>query len=305
MRNLTLCLAAVLGLAGSVRADDNIVIVFDTSGSMGEYMRTAKATRMKATQDALVSVLSKVPDTTKVGVLTFNGWIYDLQAVDRAKLEAAIRGTSPGGGTPLYEHIKKGADRLLEERAKQLNVGSYKLIVATDGAADSDHLNQDGKFADGSFKPGCLKDIIGRGITVDAIGLDMRGDHPLKTQINGTYMTGDNPGNIQQSLQKSVAEVGFDGKDGAGQVSFDEIAALPDNFCKDAIRGLTEFRNYPIGDKPPVFVVKDGVLISVPQADTPGASDGMAWYWWVLIVIGGIVFVLVIIAVVNTNCGCR
>jgi Mg-chelatase subunit ChlD len=96
-------------------ADDNIVVVFDTSGSMAENMRTVKQSRMKTAQDALVSVLTQVPPTTKVGIITFNGWIYDLQPVDRAKLEEAIRGTSPSGGTPLYGFIKKGNFLALSE----------------------------------------------------------------------------------------------------------------------------------------------------------------------------------------------
>lgn len=296
-------LIAALAFASVSLADDNIVIVFDNSGSMGEYMRTAKATRMKVAQDALVSVLSKVPDTTNVGIITFDGWIYDLGKVDRPKLEAAIRGCRPNGGTPLFEYIKKGADRLLEERAKKLNVGYYKLLVVTDGEAQDTSLNQDNKWGDGSFRPGYLKDIISRGIVVDAIGLEMRQDHALKTQINGNYMRGDDPSSIEQSLKKSVAEVGFKGDDKTSEDAFSVINEMPETFVKASLQGLTEFRNQPIGELPPIRVVdENGQVKFVPNpANVPASGGGMGWGWWLLIGLGIVVVLLIIFVVVGAN----
>lgn len=295
--------AVVLCLTGArVVADDYVVVVFDTSGSMGESMRSAGGqTRMKVAQDALVGVLTQVPPTTKVGVVTFEGWIYDLQAVERAKLEGCIRAARPGGGTPLYQFIKTGADRLLVEREKNLNVGSYKLLVVTDGEAQDNNLNADGKFRNGEFKPGYLRDVVSRGIIVDAIGLEMSGGHSLATHINGTYMAGNDPASIQKSLQRSVAEVGFGGKDGVGQEAFDTINQMPEGFAKASIKGLTDFQNHPIGELPPIKVVNpDGTVSMVPNPDNaPPGGGGMAWYWWVLIVLGIFAAVTVAVAVAN------
>ena len=299
-----LTLAVLFGLCAPSFADDNIVIVFDTSGSMGEYMRTAKKTRIAVAQDALVSVLSKVPDTTKVGILTFGGWIYDLQKVDRAKIEEAIRGTRPGGGTHLYSYIKQGADRLLQERQKQGNVGYYKLLVVTDGEAQDANLNGDGEWNDGTFKPGVLKDIINRSIVVDTIALEMRNDHALKNQINGTYMRGDDPSSIEQSLKKAVAEVGFNGKDDVSEAAFKEIGELPDNFVKASISGLTTYQNHPIGEKAPIRVVKDGVIVEVPDTDGAAQAAGVGgggggWGWWLFGGLGVVVLIIIIIATSN------
>lgn len=298
-------LLAILGMAVPAFADDNIVIVFDTSGSMGEYMRSAGKTRMVVAQDALVNVLSKVPPTTKVGVVTFEGWIYDLQPVDRASLEAAIRKTRPGGGTPLYQWIKVGADRLLQERAKNLNVGYYKLLVVTDGEAQDGNLNDDGKFGDGSLKPGYLKDIVNRGVVVDAIGLEMKGGHSLRTQINGQYMAGDDPNSIERSLTKAVAEVGFGGDGGVSVEAFDTINQFPEQFVKASLTGLTSFQNQPIGELPPITVVnEDGTTAQVPNpANGPAqaAAGGMGWGWWVLIVLGVIVLVFIIGAILSNQ----
>lgn len=305
MKKLLFSLIAILAVAGGVRADDHVVIVFDTSGSMGEYMRSAKATRMKVAQDALVSVLSKVPDTTKVGILTFEGWVYDLQKVDRVKVQEAIRKCRPGGGTPLYEFIKQGGNRLLEERAKQGNVGYYKLLVVTDGEAQDNNINADGNFPDGSFKPGVLKDIISRNITVDAIGLAMRNDHALKTQINGRYMRGDDSESIESSLKKAVAEVGFDGKDGISDEIFKEIGDLPEDFVKASIKGLTDFRNHPLGELPPVKVVRDdGTVVEVPNpgmTKTTSSGGGVGWGWIILIVLGAVVGVIFVIVVISRS----
>lgn len=289
--------ALVLAFSATVvRADDFIVIVFDTSGSMDAHMRTAGKRRMEVAQDAMLSVLTKVPDTTRVGILTFRGWVYDLDKVDRAKMETAIRSCNSGGGTPLYNYIKQGATRLLQERAKQGNVGSYKLLVVTDGEADYGDrtLNDDSKRQDGTIKLGVLKDIISRGVVVDTIGLDMSSDHQLKSQINGVYMRGDDPQSIQQSLKKAIAEVGFKGNDKVSEEIFREVGDLPDGFAKAAITGLTEFQNQPIGEQPPVLVVRDGVVVQEAK-NSPVVEKSSGWKW----AIGVAVFLTFIVLLVT------
>lgn len=302
MRYIAALVCSVV-FALSAIADDYIVIVFDTSGSMGDIMRGAGKSRMVVAQDALIDVLSKVPDSTQVGVLTFNGWIYDISKVDRPKLATAIRNCKPGGGTPLYRHIKNGATRLLVERQKQNNLGYYKLLVVTDGEASDSDLNKDGIFKDGTVKLSIMNDIIGRGVIVDTIGLDMKGDHTLSKEINGTYMKGDDPASLQKSLNKAVAEVGFKGDDKFSEEIFKELSDLPDSFAKATIDGLTTFHNHPIGELPPIRVVmEDGSVVDHPNPNNSegvAPSSGLRWYWWVLIVLGGGLVVLFIIAARN------
>ena len=50
-------------------ADDFVVIVFDNSGSMGTKMAGGQ-TRMQTAQTALGGVLSQIPETTNVGIVT-------------------------------------------------------------------------------------------------------------------------------------------------------------------------------------------------------------------------------------------
>lgn len=268
MKNLIFLLLAFLIFVNKAHCDDYIVIVFDTSGSMSEYMRKTKKSRMEIAQDALTDVLSKTPPTTKIGLLTFDNWKYDLGPVDFDLLKVAIKNCSPGGGTPLYQYMKIGADRLLEERAKKLNVGSYKLLVVTDGQAGDYNLNQNKNWNDGSVKLGYLKDIISRGIIVDVIGLDMKEDHLLKNQINGFYMNGNNPESLHQGLTRGVAEVGFNAKDSGGEEFFNELSQVPEAFVKGVIFSLNDFPNHPIGERPPLKAVKDGVLIDTPNPDS-------------------------------------
>ena len=310
MRFIATILAA-LCLVGTAKADDTIMIVFDTSGSMGDYMRSAGKTRMEVAQDALIEVLSKTPDTTKIGILGFGGWIKPIGPVDRAKLEDTIRSIRPGGGTPLYEYMRAAGTALLQERQKQLNVGSYKLLVITDGAAGDDNLNDDGSlngtigtWEDGTPRLGVLADIMSRNITVDTIALDMKADHPLKNSINGSYMRGDDPSSLVEAMSKAVAEVGFGDSKDASEDAFAEIADLPVDSAIVILKGLSTFPNHKIGEKPPIPVVQeDGTVTlqpdpaneSVPELGEANAGGGIGGIGWILGVIGVIVCAIVLL----------
>lgn len=286
-----------LGFGAMAVADDHVVIVFDTSGSMADNMQvgSVKKSRISVAQTALIEVLSQLPDSTKVGILTFNGWIYDLGPVDREKMKAAVLKTKPSGGTPLYQFMRDGATRLLKERQANNNVGSYKLLVVTDGIAGDAGLNTDGRFRDGSVKPGVLRDIISRVITVDAIGLDMVKKHPLSAEINGKYMRGDDPKSLASALKNSVAEVGFGSTKDASEDAFKEISELPDSFVNAALKGLTTFHNHPIGEKPPVETPVNNsqvVPVQVQPVAAQNGGSGFAAVGFSVIAVGVILFAM-------------
>jgi hypothetical protein len=291
----TLSIILVLLLAQLCAAGDYVVVVLDTSGSMSDHMRSVRKSRMEVAQDALISVVSQLPPTTNLGVLTFDKWIYDLQPVNQAAVVKAIHGTRPGGGTPLYGFMSKGATRLLEERQKQGNVGYYKLVVVTDGAATDPDVNRDSSFGDGTPKPGALNDILMRGITVDVIGLDLGQDHDLATKINGKYMRGDNPVGLEKALKKAVAEIGFGTSKDASDEAFKEISELPAEFVSAALAGLTTFPNYPIGQQPPKEQPKPHVAhpVSMPAPTAP-MSQGVKYG----LIIGGVVVGVILLLAV-------
>jgi len=283
-----------------VFADDHIVIVMDTSGSMGEYMRSARMTRMDVAKNSLNDVLANTPASTKVAILSFGGWIYnpELNPVEKNELIAAVDSMRPSGGTPLYEYMREGATVLLKARENAGNSGTYKLLVVTDGEAGDSYLNRDGTFKDGTFKAGVLEDIISRGIVVDVIGLDLKGDHGLKTQINGSYMKGDDPDSLTENIQKSiVAEVNFD--DGIGDEIFNEVSQIPDTFANSVITALTTYQNHPIGEKPPIKVVnEDGTISMEPDpanVKVPEAGKSNVSFSFVVMVLLVLLFAVMIV----------
>lgn len=307
MKYFILVILALLCFTSAVQANDNIIIILDTSGSMGENIRDVGKSRMEVAQDAMIDVLSQVPDTTKVGILSFDGWIYPLSQVDRSKLEQAIRGTRPGGGTPLYEFIRAGATELLNQREDQLNVGSYKLLIVTDGEAGDDYLNRTTNFKDDSIRLGVLDDVMSRNVTIDVIGLDMKGKHSLATMINGSYMRGDDPSSLTEAVAQAVAEVSFeDGQ--AGDQAFADIAELPDGAVLGIIQGLTTFPNHPIGEKPPIQVIlEDGTITYEPNPanepiDDIGKTSGFKVFMIILLCV---IVVAVVITLLSAACGGR
>lgn len=307
MRSLITTLLFMCCLTTAVKASDSIVIIFDTSGSMGDYMRSAKKSRMEVAQDALAEVLSQVPDTTKIGILTFDGWIYELGLVNREKLEKAIWSARTGGGTPLYEYIRAGGTALLQERANQLNSGSYKILVVTDGEAGDEYLNRSSNFGDGSIRLGVLDDIMSRNITIDAIGLDMTGNHSLATKINGSYMRGNDSASLVEAVSKAVAEVSFDNKN-VEEDAFADIAEIPDDAVLAVIKGLTTFQNHPVGEKPLLQVVKDGFVTyeSDPANEpvsAPGEGGGSGMPIAVLGILVGIAAIMIVVFIVISNRG--
>ena len=291
MKRIYLTAFVLLVLASNVVADDFVMILLDTSGSTGEYMRTARKSRLDVAKTALVDVLSKIPDTTKVGMLTFNGWVCDLQPVNRAELANQVQSMRSGGNTPLYTNMAKAATRLLQEREKQGNIGSYKLLVITDGEATDDPT---------LHGIDVLKDILSRNVTVDVIGLEMKGDHSLKTQINGSYMKGDDPDSITQAVSKSVAEVGSGTTRDASNEAFADIKDLPEPFILGVLKGITTFANQPIGELPLIKVVQsDGTVTMQPASPQVAAPESPSHMWiWIVAVI---VLIVCIVGVIVAN----
>ena len=152
---------------------DNIVVVLDASGSMEDrFISDPTQTWMDAAKEALRAVLTTIHDGTNIGLLVFSGsnvnkhWVYPLGPKNNEALAKAINSPLPGGTTPLGEYLKIGADRLLEQREKQYNYGSYRLLVVTDGAAtDRDKVQL--------YTP----EIMHKQIRIDVIGVDMEQNH--------------------------------------------------------------------------------------------------------------------------------
>ncbi|MGA0408823.1 MAG: vWA domain-containing protein [Limisphaerales bacterium] len=224
---------------------DQVVIVLDASGSMKQTMPGSQIqTKMDAAKDALIDVLSNIPQTTHIGLLVFSAsnlrddWAYPLGPRDDNRLLPAIRSIDPSRGTPLGEYIKKGADRLLEARARAFGYGTYRLLVVTDGEASDSDLVDD-------YTP----DVLARGIRVDVIGVAMDQDHTLATMVH-TYRRANNAATLKQAIAEVFAEVSTQDQSTTQEDAFSLLEGIPSEAALAAIQALCESGNHPIGSDP-------------------------------------------------------
>ncbi|MYK19885.1 VWA domain-containing protein [Candidatus Poribacteria bacterium] len=268
---------------------DNIVVILDASGSMQEkFSGDQTKSKMEAAKAALQEVLAKVPNDTWIGLLVFSGanirneWVYPLGEKETQKLIAAIDLPQPGGGTPLGKYIRIGANRLLEERAKQYNYGNYRLLIVTDGEA-----------SDAAQVEHYTPEILNRQIRVDVIGVDMKTDHML-AQVVDSYRRADNPGELMAAVSQILAETGDTGPDADGADAFEYIAPLSPEIAADLIQQLTTPpSNTAIAVKPMETTTPQTTTPprKVPTPQQPDAGNrGTLWFVILLIVFSVIGF---------------
>ena len=262
---------------------DNIVVILDASGSMQEkFSGDQTKSKMEAAKAALQEVLAKVPDDTWIGLLVFSGanirneWVYPLGEKDTQKLIAAIDLPQPGGGTPLGKYIRIGANRLLDERAKQYNYGNYRLLIVTDGEA-----------SDAAQVEYYTPEILNRQIRVDVIGVDMKTDHMLAKVVD-SYRRADNPGELVAAVSQILAETGDTGTDAGGEDAFEYIAPLSSEIAADLIQRLTTppsntaiaVQSMPAPAPQTTTTPRQTPTPQVPDAENQGTP------WWVILLIG-------------------
>jgi hypothetical protein len=230
-------LSSVLGQSSI----DHVVIVLDASGSMKQKMPGSNQNKMDAAKDALIEVLSTIPQSTHVGLVVFSAanikdhWVFPLGKRDDNTLLPAIKSINPNRGTPLGKYIKIGADRLLEERKAQFGYGTYRLLIVTDGEANDRDLVE-------KHTP----EVLSRGLRVDVIGVAMKQDHTLATKVH-TYRRANDASTLKQAIAEVFAEVGSQQGNLAGEDAFDILDPLPVEFASTAIASLSNSGNEPIG----------------------------------------------------------
>lgn len=224
-------------------ADQNIVIVFDDSGSMDARLRNTKQSRVEAAKGSLVSVVQAMPNQTNLGIYLLNeGWLIEVGPLDKNLTISKVQNIKASGGTPLGVSIKDAADALLKIREKQI-YGLYKLIVVTDGeAGDIEKVE--------SFVP----DILARGITIDTIGLDIQGDHVLRNKAT-TFRDAADPNSITKELNAIVAE---NPDDNSNEEDLEFIQGLPSGLATNITKAFAENANHPIGTTPVIRSTEDG-----------------------------------------------
>ncbi|MBI4664368.1 MAG: VWA domain-containing protein [Verrucomicrobia bacterium] len=229
---------------------DNVVVVLDASGSMKGIMPGTNLDKMTAAKRAIKEVLRQVPPSTHVGLLVFSAeglkdeWVHPLGPRNDAELTKTIDAIRAYGGTPLGKYIKMGADRLLEERAKQFGYGTFRLLVVTDGEAQDQALVE-------RYTP----EVMARGITVDVIGVAMNQAHTLARRVH-SYRAANDPTALKRALTEVFAEVGGTATDFAQEEAFAALAPIPPELAGAAIQALSSSGNHPIGERPKASIAE-------------------------------------------------
>lgn len=278
MKNLMLLLLLAviaflpLGSARAADAHDCIVVVFDGSGSMEEPIDGERGTgpvKMPLAKDALKRVLAKVPPDTWIGILVFSGrfggddWIVPLGPRDPS-MNAKIDAVDPEGGTPLGSYIKEGADRLLKEREKQFNVGSYRLIVVTDGNATPEN--------EASLMELYAPKIVARGLQMDVIGLGMKDTHKL-AEYATSYQPAQNADQLDKALKRVVSIESFSGNTNMADEDFALLGSLPIDVARVWLEEVNAKGNWPIGEDAPTPKAPEPENSAAPQGSpTPAPA---------------------------------
>jgi hypothetical protein len=137
----------------------------------------------------------------------------------------------------LGRYIKIGADRLLQERAKQFGYGTFRLLIVTDGEAEDRTLVD-------KYTP----DVIGRGIRVDVIGVAMAANHTLARRVH-SYRAAHDPASLRRALSEVFAEVGGNRGDKSDAEVFELLEPISAEVASAAIQALANSDNRPIGER--------------------------------------------------------
>ncbi|MBU0469158.1 MAG: VWA domain-containing protein [Candidatus Omnitrophica bacterium] len=212
---------------------ENLVIVMDCSGSMeGHKLMQAKI--------ALKEILKYVPAGTQIGLLSFSrdtgGWNYQLGPRNDEMLINAIDRLKSGGGTPLGEYMRYGAERLLKEKQKQLGYGNYRLLVITDGEASDRELVE-------RYTP----DIMAKGINIDLIGVYMNSAHSLSQMVH-SYREANDTESLKTAITEVLAEIGDKQDAAATDDAFEIISGLPQEMATGIISAISSTTDKPIGE---------------------------------------------------------
>ena len=220
-----LCLTPLFGT-------QNVVVVLDDSGSMNDKMKDGTV-KLAAAKQALIKVLSRLEPSDNLGILLLNkGWLVKLGPLDKEYMVKKVSSFSAGGPTPLSGAMKKGTDDLLNLRGK-IHYGTYKLLVVTDGVANSPELVNT-----------YVQDIMSRGIAVDVIGVAMAQRHSLATKVH-TYRKADDPASLEKAVSMVFGEIVS--RDTGDNSDFEMLEGFPNELAAACLAALSEERNHPIG----------------------------------------------------------
>ena len=167
------------------------VMVLDDSSSMNA--------RMGAAKDAVTEAARLLPQSGRLGVLALNAGLVQEPAPAAeaaAALPSRLDPIRADGSTPLGPALMAARAMLEAEAARQRGFGTYRIIVATDGAAD-DELRLAEAVA------GILTETP---IQISTIGIGLGSGHVLNMPGHVSYVGVTDVSGLATALAAAVAE---------------------------------------------------------------------------------------------------
>lgn len=183
-------------MEGAPSLTRNFYFIIDGSGSMNDDDCGGQFdSRVDGAKWAVEEFLKGVSEDANIGLYVFdhNGKreVVELEVGNRFQFLEAVHEIDAGGGTPLANSIEFGVDRLVEQFKKQLGYGEYRLIVVTDGEAQS--------------IPRAARYALRYNIPIYTIGLCMDSNHKL-SRFSVSYQAAGSSEELAKALAETVAE---------------------------------------------------------------------------------------------------
>lgn len=178
----------------------NFYFVFDDSGSMSANY--GNSTRIQSAKTAAETFAKNAPIDANLGLCYLNlGETVALGPNTRNAFIKSVREATTRGGTPLGQWIRHGVERLVHQRKMQLGYGEFRLVVVTDGEADSSSDMEDAVRYAARMK-----------IPIYTIGV-ATGRHSL-ADSSLSFTEAKNPEQLKTALLETLAEANsFDSTD--------------------------------------------------------------------------------------------
>jgi Mg-chelatase subunit ChlD len=180
----------------SVSASTALMLVIDTSGSMGGG--PGGASKMDLAKEAAISAAELLGEYDQIGIIAFEDqprWVIQpTPATDLGVIQAAIAEMQPGGGTEIYPALKMAYDGLAPVDAKVKHI-----ILLTDGEAPR------GPYED------LAKQMEAANISLSTIGIGSDADTNLLQELaqlgHGRYYDGNDPFDLPRLVVKETQQV--------------------------------------------------------------------------------------------------
>lgn len=179
---------------------DNLMLVFDLSGSMSEQACEGGGTKAAVARRSITAFIPTVPPSTRLGLIVFdNGAAKEMVPLglnNRDQIAAVADQARLGGGTPLGASLTLAYGSLAERAKAQQGSGSYRIMILTDGEA-SDRALMDAN----------INAILAKTpIEVHTAGFCIGAGHALNKRGETYYASANTPDAILAAFSAALAE---------------------------------------------------------------------------------------------------